>query len=117
MVKRLLKRDPDLVFTKDGKGATPLHVAASGGHAEIVAFLLANKADVNTKDNNGQTPLDCAANNIVDLLRQKGGTGNALLAIKQQELAAQMAETIAKWHMLSASLFFFRYTFRLQSAF
>jgi hypothetical protein len=95
MVKMLLKRDPDLVFTKDNEGATPLHMAALGGHTDIAEFLLANKADINANDNNGQTPLDCAANNIADLLRQKGGIANTLpmdTSMNTQEAEVQTEE-------------------------
>lgn len=60
-VKSLLQGNPDLVFSKDGDGETPLHWAAANGHNDVVKFLLANKADVNAKDNNGDTPLHEAA--------------------------------------------------------
>jgi ankyrin repeat protein len=56
-LKLLLKGNPDLVFSKDGDGETPLHWAAANGHNDVVKFLLANKADVNAKDNSGDTPL------------------------------------------------------------
>ncbi len=36
---------------------TPLHAAAEEGHADVVAFLLANKADIEAKERNGYTPL------------------------------------------------------------
>ena len=59
-------------------GVTPLYVAASGGHQDMVEFLLANKADVNAKNNSGQTPLREAVKyghqDVADLLRQHGGT-------------------------------------------
>ena len=60
-VKALLKANPDLVFTKDNTGSTPLLYAASYGHRDVVALLLASKADVNAKANNGQTSLHLAA--------------------------------------------------------
>ena len=39
------------------KGATPLFIACHRGRTEIVAILLAAKADVNQPANNGATPL------------------------------------------------------------
>ena len=62
-VKALLKDNPDLVFSKDNDGTTPLHYAAFNGHKDVAELLLANKADVNAKDNNGATPLHAAAFN------------------------------------------------------
>ena len=48
-VKALLKENPNLVFSKDGKGQTPLLLAVKFDHRDVAAFLLANKADVNSK--------------------------------------------------------------------
>ena len=60
-VKALLKANPDLVFSKDTHGSTPLHCAALQGHKDVAELLLANKAEVNAKDNIGETPLHMAA--------------------------------------------------------
>jgi len=62
-VRALLKGDPDLVFSKDTYGATPLEWAAGAGHKEVAELLLANRADVNAKNNIGSTPLHSAAAN------------------------------------------------------
>ncbi len=62
-VKALLKDNPNLVFSKDNGGETPLHWAADGGHKDVAELLLANKAEVNAIDNNGRTPLHYAAEN------------------------------------------------------
>ena len=61
--KALLKRNPELISSKDATGRTALHVAALFGKKEVVVVLLANKADVNAKANGGQTPLLWAASN------------------------------------------------------
>jgi ankyrin repeat protein len=42
---------------KDEDGWTALHYAATGGHADVVAFLLCNGAQANSKDMGGWTPL------------------------------------------------------------
>jgi ankyrin repeat protein len=55
-VKKLIKDNPDLVFSKDENGWTPLHLAAHG-RKEMAELFLANKAEINAKDNNGSTPL------------------------------------------------------------
>jgi len=60
-VRTLLKGNPDLVFSKDKDGTTPLHYAAQEGHKDVAAFLLASKADVNAKTKIGATPLHWAA--------------------------------------------------------
>ena len=75
--KTLLKGNPDLVFSKDNKGLTPLHHAAFNGHQNLVELLLANKAEVNAKTTNGMTPLHLTAKmgyrDVAELLRQHGG--------------------------------------------
>jgi Ankyrin repeats (3 copies)/Ankyrin repeats (many copies) len=60
-VRALIKNSPDLVFSKDEDGFTPLHLAAANGHKGMVKFLLTAKAEVNSKDNAGSTPLHQAA--------------------------------------------------------
>jgi ankyrin repeat protein len=42
-------------------GATPIHLAATAGHIDIVMLLLLNNANPNAQDNNGCTPLHNAA--------------------------------------------------------
>lgn len=56
-VRSLIKDSPDLVFSKDEDGFTPLHLAAANGYKEMAELLLANKADVNARDNSQSTPL------------------------------------------------------------
>lgn len=60
-VKALLKANPDLVFSKDKYGGTPLFPAAQKGRKDVAELLLANKAEVDAKDNFGMTPLHWAA--------------------------------------------------------
>ena len=60
-VKAMLKDYPDLVFSQDSDGQTPLHLAAWNDQRELAELLLVTKADVNAKDKFGQTPLHLAA--------------------------------------------------------
>jgi ankyrin repeat protein len=63
-VNALLKSNPDLVFSKDtSSGRTALYEAVLGGHKDVAALLLANKAEVDAKDNYGETPLQAASEN------------------------------------------------------
>jgi len=79
-VKALLKPNPDLVFSKDYNGMTPLHYAATEGHKDVVELLLASKSDVNAKNKLGATPLFLAAvkghKDVVELLLVKGAEVN-----------------------------------------
>jgi len=60
-VATLLKGDPELVFSTDEDGRTPLYEAADMGHKDVAELLLANKADVRAKNHNGYTSLHWAA--------------------------------------------------------
>ena len=66
---------------KDHQGEMPLHLTAENENKDIVKLLLANKAEVNARDMYGRTPLQIAldyggSNDVVQLLRQYGGTNN-----------------------------------------
>jgi hypothetical protein len=66
------------VNAKGKWGWTPLHTAAWEGHADVVAALIANGADVNAKDNDGKTPLHWAMNaDVVEALIAHGADVNA----------------------------------------
>lgn len=47
---------------RDGDGATPMHFAASRGHAKVLSWLLLHGGEIVT-DNWGGTPLHDAAEN------------------------------------------------------
>ncbi len=80
-VQALLKNNPDLAFSKDGNGATPLHLAAARGHKDVAELLLAHGADVSAKNNVGDTPLELAAAkdhaDVVELLLANNADVNA----------------------------------------
>jgi uncharacterized protein len=82
-VRDLIKNDPNLVFSKDEDGFTPLALAAANGYEDMVKLLLTTKADANSRDNTGSTPLHQAAmigsqhSDIVELLLTHGADVNA----------------------------------------
>jgi ankyrin repeat protein len=60
-VRDMLRRDARLANARSPDGVPAVHLAAGGGHAELVALLIENGADVNARDANGWTPLHLAA--------------------------------------------------------
>lgn len=62
-VKALVEKTPALVDARDGEGLTPLHYAASGGNAELIALLMAKGAKFDSANVRAKTPLNLAAMN------------------------------------------------------
>jgi ankyrin repeat protein len=62
-VKALSSDHPELLFSADDLGQTPLHWAAGSGQQEVAEFLLAHNANINAKTKRGRTPLHFAALN------------------------------------------------------
>jgi hypothetical protein len=81
----LIRHNPNLVFSRDHKGWTPLHTAAYGGQRAVAEMLLAHRADVSAKATDGYTPLHSAAlsykeegqEEMAELLLSKGADPNA----------------------------------------
>ena len=78
-VTRAMELSPPEAFTaKDEFGATIVHLAAMGGHTEVVSAVLAGgKADVNAVDESGQTAGHLAA---------KGGHAGVLDALGSADI-------------------------------
>ena len=59
--RRILKGDTTSIDAVDAEGRTPLHMAATEGHADSIALLLSHGANPNIDDNRGLKPLHNAA--------------------------------------------------------
>ncbi|MGV8123685.1 MAG: ankyrin repeat domain-containing protein [Candidatus Xenobiia bacterium LiM19] len=59
-LKNLLKRDPSLVYGKNGPGWTMLHYISYSDFKEAVEYLISQGAKVNEKSDYGETPLHYA---------------------------------------------------------
>lgn len=85
-VVALLSQNPELVFSRDKFGNTPLHLAALHNQPAVAALLLANGADVNARNTNaGDTPLTLALQSyqhkeMLELLLTHGAEVNVLLS-------------------------------------
>ena len=75
----LLKQNPSLVNSQNGSKQTPLHVAALNGHKDVVAWLVANGAELNPVAYNGFTPLHLVKTaDVARILIKAGGSLDAL---------------------------------------
>nr|XP_043633868.1 potassium channel SKOR-like [Erigeron canadensis] len=80
-LKSLIRAGADLNKT-DYDGRSPLHLAASKGHEDIVFFLIQNGVKLNISDNFGNTPLLEAIKNGHDTIASLIGKHGGLLNIK-----------------------------------
>jgi ankyrin repeat protein len=78
IVSLLVERSSAELNFKDQDGRTPLWLAASRGHVNVVEFLLSHNADVSISDNNGITPLmeelRRERNLVVEVIRKHQGS-------------------------------------------
>ncbi len=78
LVRGFLKDDPRCVRSRDYRGRTALHIAASQGYVAVVEALLAAKAPVEDYDYDGATPLHgavCGGHDAVVRLLLAHGAG------------------------------------------
>ena len=61
--KKLLKKDPKLLFAADSTGSTPLHLATSIGDIELVELFIDRGANINQENLEGISPLFVAVAN------------------------------------------------------
>jgi ankyrin repeat protein len=61
LVEHLIVKRPELVNARGWKEMTPMHAAASGGHANILRLLQGHGADVGSRNKYGETPLHGAS--------------------------------------------------------
>jgi ankyrin repeat protein/L-ascorbate metabolism protein UlaG (beta-lactamase superfamily) len=60
-VESMISADAELLTARNERNETILHVAATGGHLDVVRFLLERGLPVDIGDNEGSTALDAAA--------------------------------------------------------
>ncbi len=63
-IKRILKKNPQLINTQNRNGETALHYAAMNGYVFITKLLLQHGADRSVKNRSNQTALDIVNNKL-----------------------------------------------------
>jgi ankyrin repeat protein len=61
LAERLIAEHPEHLTVSGGSEVTPLHVAASAGHSDILLLLIEHGADVNGRGISSDTPLHRAS--------------------------------------------------------
>jgi ankyrin repeat protein len=61
LADHLIAEHPEHVNARGGEEVTPLHVAVSAGHSDILSLLIEHGADMNGRGYNGVTPLHLAS--------------------------------------------------------
>ncbi len=61
LAEHLIAEHPEHVNAEGGVEETPMHAAASAGHANILSLLIERSADLNARAMNGDTPLHRAS--------------------------------------------------------
>jgi hypothetical protein len=80
LAEHLIAEHPEHVNARGGVEVTPLHVAASAGHSDILSLLIEHGADMGGRDKDGHTPLHRASDNarleVGQLLLNRGADIN-----------------------------------------
>jgi ankyrin repeat protein len=76
------------IGAKDGHGRTPLHWAATGGHADVVRMLIGAGADVNAASDDGVAPIGAAVASL-EGGHEKEGHAEVLRALLEGNLEAE----------------------------
>jgi ankyrin repeat protein len=80
-VRAIVEKRPALVMSGDDSGFTPLHIAATAGGVDIIAYLLERGADLEARTAGGQTPVfqtvPLASQEAFAYLLEKGANLNA----------------------------------------
>jgi hypothetical protein len=76
------------IGAKDGHGRTPLHWAATGGHADVVRMLIGAGADVNAASDDGVAPIGAAVASL-EGGHEKEGHAVVLRALLEGNLEAE----------------------------
>jgi hypothetical protein len=63
LAEHLIAEHPEHINARGGSEVTPLHVAASVGHPDILSLLIEHGADINGRGKYGYTPLHRASEN------------------------------------------------------
>ena len=114
-VRALLEGSPDLVFSKDNGGDTPLQWAALNGRKDVAELLLDHKAWVDAKNDRGDRPLHWAALNghrgVAELLlahkadvNAKTKAGETPLSVAERNNHGDVAELLRQHGAQGVSL-------------
>ena len=60
-VKKIVKKDPEMVHAKSKHGDVPLHLAVDAGEIEVVDYLLSKGGELNDRTKYGRSPLHRSA--------------------------------------------------------
>jgi serine/threonine protein kinase len=98
-VKRHISGGADISAVDDRLAATPLHLAAYGGHTEIVRLLLTSGAGVNVTNKWNRTALDEAMDQshveTVALLREHGALSGSSVEVSKGQTGVLLLESPA----------------------
>ena len=72
-VKRAVESGTDINDPDPKNGYTPLHLAVSNNHKNVVKYLVENKAKINILNKRKETPLDLSTTESTDKFLEKHG--------------------------------------------